>query len=394
MAKITLVLLTDRPLTDGTCRVALQFAHRTRTAHHRLAISVPPSRWYGGHMIGNQHGDAVLQKMLADARVALHEVMAAVDISALSVRELRDRVLDLLLPREQPDGDGDRLLALFDRKIATLPRPRTREIYKTTRNKVASFCWAGADAVRVSELTTEWLRLFDLWMAEHGTPSRNARNIDLRNLRAVCNFAIDAGVATVYPFRRYRITPQDTPKRSLSVAQLRELATAELPPKQSEARDVFMLSFLLAGINPADLYELRATHGGRIQYTRKKTGKLYDLPVVDGAAALIERHRGASRLLATCERYSSARHFTAFCNGQLQRINLPALQGITLTMYWARHTWATVAAGLDIPTDTIAAALGHGSHTVTDIYIRRDASKVDEALRQVAGKLQASCRGK
>lgn len=77
MAKITLVLLTDRPLTDGTCRVALQFAHRTRTAYHRLAISVPPSRWYGGHMIGNQHGDAVLQKMLADARVALHEVMAA-----------------------------------------------------------------------------------------------------------------------------------------------------------------------------------------------------------------------------------------------------------------------------------------------------------------------------
>jgi integrase len=125
----------------------------------------------------------------------------------------------------------------------------------------------------------------------------------------------------------------------------------------------------------------------------KKTGKLYDLPVVDCAAALIERHRGVSRLLATCERYSSARHFTSFCNGQLQRINLPALHGITLTMYWARHTWATVAAGLDIPTDTIAAALGHGSHTVTDIYIRRDASKVDEALRQVASKLPASCGG-
>lgn len=179
----------------------------------------------------------------------------------------------------------------------------------------------------------------------------------------------------------------DKPKRSLSVPQLRELATAELPPRQAEALDVFVLSFLLAGINPADLYDLRATHGGRVQYTRKKTGKLYDLPVVDSAAALIERHRGVSRLLATCERYSSARHFTAFCNGQLQRINLPALHGITLTMYWARHTWATVAAGLDTPTDTIAAALGHGSHTVTDIYIRRDAAKVDEALRQVAGVL-------
>ena len=54
-----------------------------------------------------------------------------------------------------------------------------------------------------------------------------------------------------------------------------------------------------------------------------------------------------------------------------------------LTMYWARHTWATIAASLDIPKETIAAALGHGGNTVTDIYIDFDQKKVDEANRKV-----------
>ena len=54
-----------------------------------------------------------------------------------------------------------------------------------------------------------------------------------------------------------------------------------------------------------------------------------------------------------------------------------------LTTYWARHTWATIASELDIPKDTIAAALGHGGNSVTDIYIDFDLKKVDEANRKV-----------
>ena len=54
-----------------------------------------------------------------------------------------------------------------------------------------------------------------------------------------------------------------------------------------------------------------------------------------------------------------------------------------ITTYWARHSWATIAASLDIPRDTIAHALGHGNNTVTDIYIDFDQEKVDKANRRV-----------
>lgn len=55
-----------------------------------------------------------------------------------------------------------------------------------------------------------------------------------------------------------------------------------------------------------------------------------------------------------------------------------------ITTYWARHTWASIAAQLDVPNETIAAALGHGfGNRITAIYIDFDSKKVDEANRKV-----------
>ncbi len=63
-----------------------------------------------------------------------------------------------------------------------------------------------------------------------------------------------------------------------------------------------------------------------------------------------------------------------------------------MSTYWARHTWATIAASLDIPKETIAAALGHGGNTVTDIYIDFDQKKVDKANRKVIDYVNVKVR--
>ena len=54
----------------------------------------------------------------------------------------------------------------------------------------------------------------------------------------------------------------------------------------------------------------------------------------------------------------------------------------TFTSYAARHSFATIAAQLDIPDATIADLLGH-ARTVTDIYIHRDTRLADAALSRV-----------
>jgi integrase len=56
----------------------------------------------------------------------------------------------------------------------------------------------------------------------------------------------------------------------------------------------------------------------------------------------------------------------------------------SLTTYWARHSWATIAASLDVPDDTISLALGHSARNATTaMYIERDLRKVDAANRRI-----------
>jgi hypothetical protein len=70
-------------------------------------------------------------------------------------------------------------------------------------------------------------------------------------------------------------------------------------------------------------------------------------------------------------------------NGAKQRKEKEDAPFSYISWYYARHTWATIAAELDISDDIIALALGHGKKTVTDIYIKRNLKKVDDANRKV-----------
>ena len=243
-------------------------------------------------------------------------------------------------------------------------------------------------------ITREWLMEFDKFLSRTA-PARNARNIYLRNIRAVFNWAIDEGLTAAYPFRRFKIKAEATRKRSLPVEDLRLLLDFEVEEHQRQYLDMFKLVFLLMGINVVDLLNLRQRDlaGGRIAYRRAKTGRLYDIKVEPEAVEIIERYKGRGYLLYVMDRYADYRSYGNRVNCNLQQIGrvevgkwgkkvfTPAFPG--LTTYWARHSWATIAASLDIPKETIAHALGHGGNTVTDIYIDFDQRKVDEANRRV-----------
>ena len=63
-----------------------------------------------------------------------------------------------------------------------------------------------------------------------------------------------------------------------------------------------------------------------------------------------------------------------------------------ITYYWARFSWATIAAELDIPEKTIGAAMGHSTgKSVTSIYIRVNMrKKTDEANQKVINYVYGS----
>lgn len=271
-------------------------------------------------------------------------------------------------------------------------KAKTRSCYLHTLSRLKDYC-PDLNKLEFGNINVAWLDGFDGFLSK--TVGVNGRNHHMRNIRAVFKYAIRNDLDIRNPFDRMRLKTEPTPKRSLTIDQLRLLLTYDVLPYAEIYRDIFALTFMLIGINTADLFELNELSAdGRVEYRRAKTSKLYSIKVEPEAMVLIKKYKGAERLLCLSERWKTREGFAAGCNTALKAIGAPATapgrgkMGKSLfpelTIYWARHTWATIAADLDIPDATISLALGHGGENrVTDIYIKRNLRKVDDANRKV-----------
>ena len=209
------------------------------------------------------------------------------------------------------------------------------------------------------------------------------------------NDAIDAGITTAYPFRAVKIKPLPVKKKALSVGELRTLFAYPCEPWQEEYRDMFKLMFLLRGVNAVDLFSATPTQvvKGRFEYRRSKVGTLFSVKVEPEAKAIMEKYKGSDYLLSPCDRFKNYEDYLHRMNDGLKAIGRPLGkrgkvlgEGLfpTLSSNWARHSWATVGIGLDIHKETISLGMGHSFGVpVTDIYIKYDMKKVDDANRRI-----------
>lgn len=361
------------------------------TAYIPLGVSLLPSQWDKAALkvVGHPRRQ-FLNSYIARRKVEIDEaVMALAAAGRLggSVSEVRRRLLDALSPEDdEPSKPADLFADWLDRYTAA-KSGRTRQLYVATRRRIEAFAADSLPTLRLPDISIDWLTRFDAFLAAT-SKSRNARNIHFRNIRTVFNYAIDNEATAWYPFRKFKLHNTPTRKRSMRVEQLRAVMAADVEPWLLRYRDFFSLSFMLIGINVADICNLQEITDGRVEYVRAKTHKPYSIKVEPEAMAIIDRYRGERQLLNYLDTNSSYRTFyMSVCRGLAalkKAVNANGAGLRELTTYWARHTWATIAASLDIPKETIAAALGHSmGNSTTAIYIDFNSAKIDEANRRV-----------
>lgn len=391
MVTIKLYLDTRYSTDDDLTPLKMVFTHKRTTALLPLGIKLLPSQWDAKKQsVINHPQKEQINAFLLERRATISNILMRMtsegELLGLSVTEVKNKVMEELSPK------SDRsimFLYRFEKYILQCKAERTKDIYQSTLNKVCAFD-SNASSLRFEDISKEWLRRFDRWMAEAHGSSINTRSIHMRNIRAVFNDAIDNGITSAYPFRKFKIKNEATVKRALHVEELRRLFSMDVDPWLQRYVDCFKLSFMLIGINLADLLTLEkdSMHLDRIQYHRKKTHRLYDIKVEREAMELIEKYKGRWMLLSWGEGRTSYRSFLMQMDKYLKRLN-EGNDGslnfsVPLTTYVARHSWASIAASIDIPIDTISHALGHGlGNRTTAIYIDFDMKKVDEANRKV-----------
>lgn len=399
MANLKLYLDGRRLKSDGTALLKISVSHLRQVRYVSLGLSLKPGVWDAALCRVTDKHPSHLRLNNAIARLKLRAEDAFLSVVSSGSRYTLEEIQEAVARAVQPEpeegwpekADPSLLLPVFE-KFSSTKKKSTRLTYERTLVHIRSY--ANGRALRFEDVTRSWLLGFDAAMAKTA-PSPNARAIHMRNLRAVFNFAIDEGLTSWYPFRKFHIKTVKTAKRSLSAEDLRRLFAADVEPWQEPYLDFFKLSFMLVGINAVDLLHLvpASLRSGRVVFNRSKTSRLYSLKVEEEAARLIEKRRGIGHLLSFMDSRTDYLQFVRQCNHALKSIGIQSRQGLAstgtalfpeLTTYWARHSWATIARSIGVSIDDIALALGHGDgHDLTHIYLDEDLHKIDDANRRV-----------
>ncbi len=289
-------------------------------------------------------------------------------------------------------GEQNSLFRYMNNIIAKLKftgRVRTSETYKTALNSFRNF--REGDDIMLESLNKEIMEGYEAWLRQRGLSS-NTVSFYTRIIRAVYNRAVEDDLtADRMPFKRVFTGIEKTMKRALPMKIIKKIKSLDLTlnPHMDFARDMFLLSFMLRDMSFIDMAFLKKSDlsNGHVTYGRRKTGQLLNIKWTPEMQEIIDKYPDSNKIyllpiIKNPEAISlyAYRNMGSDINRQLKlianRLELP----IPLTMYVARHSWASAAKARGIPVSVISEGMGHDSELTTQIYLASlDTSVVDRA---------------
>ena len=266
---------------------------------------------------------------------------------------------------------------------------RTSETYKATLNSFRKF--RNDEDIMLDCLTSDIMEAYEAWHKSRGV-APNTISFYTRVLRAVYNRAVEQEIIeSRNPFRHVYTGVDKTVKRALPLAVIKKIKGLDLSltPALDFARDMFMLSFYLRGMSFIDMAYLKKTdlQNGHISYRRRKTGQQLVIEWTSDMQLILDKYpENESDYLLPIIRKPSDNERSVYrnvgynINHHLKHVAAMLNLNFRLTMYVARHSWASAAKAKGIPLRVISEGMGHDSEATTQIYLASlDTSVVDKA---------------
>lgn len=390
----------------GRSQIKVAICKNRKTVFLPTGVWAKPENWDSrteslfGYQ-GCKTDNSLISLVMNEVTSVVSDLRLSGKIREMQASDIKDIIIEKTSPEKARKKKVTTFTSVFERFKESKVKPGTHAPYQTTWNHMHAFD-ANIDNKTFEDIDIRWLTEFEAHLAK--TANKNARNIHLRNIRAVFNHAINHDITTAYPFRKFKIRPQETAHRALSLEQVRLLRDTPCEPHQEKYRDMFILMIYLAGINAADLFSPNHAKmtNGRMEYFRMKTqkegssGKFISVKIEPEAKAILDIYfdydKGVFKFMDGRSNYKS---FLQKMNKELKRIGKVERKGLggkksftplfpEISQYWSRHTWASLAIEADVPENTVSYALGHDTRiATTSIYIKVNQKKLDEGNRAV-----------
>jgi len=415
MLTIRAEVLKDKKRTDGTYNVKVRFTKDKKVKRISTDLFATDANLTSDLKLKE---DSMI-KQEADRLVLRYRTMVNslhLDSENCDVSEIVNR----LVCKEEAEKPID--FIAFSKKWISETTIKGKDNYTTALNSFIRFL--GKGELEIKKITVDLLeqyrdyiikvrkeRVKALQAEGKRVPSNRCLSLYLMSLRHLYGEAQrfynkpDKGLIRIphTPFEYFKIPKQEaTRKRAVTPQQIK--AIWSLPYQNIHkgvkhtcrpdlAKDCFILSFCLMGINSVDLYNATELRGNKLVYCRTKTkDRRLDkakmkVDVPDMLLPIIEKYRDTTgqRLFKFYRDYRDHKAFNKAINKGLKEIG-DQLQIDDLEYYAARHSWATIALNkCKIDKYTVHAALNHVDENmrVTDIYIERDFVNENKANQKV-----------
>lgn len=266
---------------------------------------------------------------------------------------------------------------------------RTSETYRSALNSFKKF--RNEEDIMLDCITSGLMEDYEAWHKGRGV-APNTISFYTRILRAVYNRAVeDDIIENRNPFRHVYTGVDKTVKRALPLAVIKKIKALDLSltPALDFARDMFMMSFYLRGMSFIDMAFLKKTDlkNGYVTYRRHKTGQQLIIEWTKEMQMILDKYpENKSDYLLPVIRNPGLNERCTYrntgynINHNLKKIAEMVGVNIPLTLYVARHSWASAAKAKGIPLSVISEGMGHDSEATTQIYLASlDTSVVDKA---------------
>lgn len=377
--------------------------HRRRVRLIHSGYHIFLSEW-NGFKAGRAKGDCIGQRgrCPGDVEREVNVMLARIEriISVLDCRGV-DYSVDEVVERFYSVGVAGGFLEFCRREIVgcrEAGRVSAAEHFVSAVNSFVRFY--GEGEVSFDEFDAVLVSRYESFMKQSGL-CLNTISYYMRKLRVLYNRAVEKGlVEDRRPFRFVYTGVAKTVKRAIPLSAVKALKGLDLSgrPLDAFSRDVFMFSFYTRGMAPVDIAYMHknALRNGFLCYRRRKTSQGLQIKWTAEMEAIVMRHGDAEspymlpliKVAGRDERrqYLSATHLI---NRHLKMLGREIGLTEPLTLYVARHAWASIALSNNVPIGVISQGLGHDSERTTRIYIATlDSSPVDKANEDIIGLLE------
>lgn len=298
----------------------------------------------------------------------------------LGEKELLIEIDESVLSRNYLKPKSEKFLFIYmEQIIKELEDNRqisTAANYKSTLKSFKRF--RNGKNIALSKINDKVIQQYEAYLKNEGI-KMNTVSFYMRVMRAVYNRAVEDGLAAEKQLFKNVYTGIDkTEKRAVPLQTIKAIKELYMPSRALHfARDMFLFSFYTRGMSFVDMAYLKKTdlENGILTYKRRKTKQQLSIKWEKCMQDIVNKWPSYNEYLLPIITIAGKDERTQYkscqknVNQQLRKISKMLKMRKGITMYVARHSWASIAKNMNIPLGVISDSMGHTSLKTTQIYL-------------------------